>query len=115
MIKNLAWIFRRYTNKLFTIEDSEQITPKFSYAVKDLAKYFEVYEQKIPLSIMSDNSSEKSAKTITGSKELRDSSVLKLSNSLKTIKESLGKKNISKPKYKHQSSIKHRKTRRSSK
>ena len=91
------------------MEDRKGVTPRFSYAVKDLAKYFEIYEQTIPFSSMSNTSSERSFKSIPASKEFNDTSVPKIANSLKTIKESLGKKSISKLKYRHQSSTHQRK------
>ena len=91
------------------MEERKAITPRFSYAVKDLAKYYEVYEQSIPFSTMSNTSSERSFKSIPGSRDIIDSGIPKIANSLKTIKESLGKKSISKIKYRHQSSIHQRK------
>lgn len=93
------------------MEEFKYLPPKFSYAVKDLAKFFEVFEQTGPLSSMSKNSSEKSFQ----SNRKHENSTQRSSHSLKTIKESLGKKSTFKGRIRHQSSINRRRRKHSSK
>jgi len=104
--------FIRNYKKMFTMEEYKYLPPKFSYAVKDLARYFEIYEQGGPLSSMSKNSSEKS---FHSAPRVHGSSTQRSTHSLKTIKESMGKKNMIKRPYRYQSSIHRRKARKSSK
>jgi hypothetical protein len=48
---------------MFTMEEYKYLPPKFSYALKDLAKYFDVFEQTGRLSSISRQSSEQSLKS----------------------------------------------------
>lgn len=69
------------------MEEYKYLPPKFSYALKELARFFEVFEQTGPLSSMSKNSSEHSFQ----SNRKHEGSTHRSSNSLRTIKEALGK------------------------
>jgi len=52
--------FKRLYNKLFSMEETKYLPPKFSYACKDMAHYYGVFEKKMPMSNFSTTSSEKS-------------------------------------------------------
>lgn len=52
--------FRKLYNKLFIMEETKYLPPKFSYACKDIAKYFDVFERKFSMTALSVASSENS-------------------------------------------------------
>ena len=48
--KGFSKHFRKLYNKLFIMEGSKYLPPKFSYALKDLAKHYDIFEQKFSMS-----------------------------------------------------------------
>ena len=91
------------------MEDLKYLPPKFSYALKDLAKYYDAFEKGGPLSSLSKNSSEHSFSAHSGmSKNVDAPNTVRSSHSLKTIKEKNAKKSMPRIKYRHQSTIKSR-------
>ena len=108
--------FMKQFKRMYVMEDQKYLPPKYSYALKDLAKYYDCYSQLAgPLSSLSKMSSEQSFTSnpsVQRGREPREQreghTTVRSTHSLKTIKETKAKKSMSRIKFRHQSSIKSR-------
>ena len=87
---------------MYSMEDHKYLPPKFSYAMKDMAKHYDVFEKMTKLSNLSKTSSNmsfRSASYMNENHEEKDNSNDK--SSLRPIKESMRNKSNSRNKYRN--------------
>ena len=100
MNNSLAGILSGFINKMFTMEEHKYLPPKFSYALKDMAKYYDIFEKAGNLSNLSKTSSNMSFRSVSLMNEVNENmSTPKNKVDLKPIKESLTKKSLSRNRY----------------
>ena len=89
---------------MFSKEQHKYLAPKFSYAMKDMAQYFDVFEWQANLSTLSKTSSNMSFRSTSLIEGLNESAGTPRNKiDLHPVKESLMKKDVSRNRYRHTS------------
>jgi hypothetical protein len=99
-------ILLNFISKMYIMENNKQLPPKFSYATKDMAQYFDVFEKTDRLSNLSMTSSNMSFKSIVLHDAKDNINTSKNQADLMPIQESMLKRNMSRSNYRNSSVLK---------